>query len=194
MGAWDHSRRAHKFLLSQHDRSNQRIRAATTLPQNFGWWCYPHVDPNDPIQTRRMFADDYEYFGYRSLCGDWSRCRYSRRLQAERRARALSDIISGYERLRHNSPNGEYPDGEAILRGGVPIPISYKKLRLYNNSPSSVKISEGEKLEGLRIENRPFPVEDGRHINSAVGERRFRQNQAVVVDNVMTRRQRRHRQ
>lgn len=157
MGAWDHSRRAHKFLLSQHDRSNQRIRAATTLPQNFGWWCYPHVDPNDPIQTRRMFADDYEYFGYRSLCGDWSLSFIVGGCKLCDELGRFSDIISGYERLRHNSPNGEYPDGEAILRGGVPIPISYKKLRLYNNSPSSVKISEGEKLEGLRIENRPFP-------------------------------------
>lgn len=157
MGAWDHSRRAHKFLLSQHDRSNQRIRAATTLPQNFGWWCYPHVDPNDPIQTRRMFADDYEYFGYRSLCGDWSLSFIVGGCKQNDELARFSDIISGYEELRHNSPNGEYPDGEAILRGGVPIPISYKKLRLYNNSPSSVKISEGEKLEVLRIENRPFP-------------------------------------
>ena len=156
MGAWDHSRRAHKFLLSQHDRSNQRIREITALPQNFGWWCYPHVDPNDPIQTRRMFADDYEYFGYRSLCGDWSLSFIVGGCKQNDELGRFSDIISGYERLRHNSPNGEYPDGEAILRGGVPIPISYKKLRLYNNSPSSVKISEGEKLERLRIENRPF--------------------------------------
>ena len=99
-----------------------------------------------------MFADDYEYFGYRSLCGDWSLSFIVGGCKQNDELGRFSDIISGYERLRHNSPNGEYPDGEeAILRGGVPIPISYKKLRLYNNSPSSVKISEGEKPRGAAV-------------------------------------------
>lgn len=158
MGAWDHSRRAHKFLLSQHDRSNQRIRAATTLPQNFGWWCYPHVDPNDPIQTRRMFADDYEYFGYRSLCGDWSLSFIVGGCKLCDELARFSDIISGYEELRHNLPAGVQPHdrGEAIMRDGVPVPTKYKKYRLYSKAPNSFTLAADEKLERLRIENRPF--------------------------------------
>ncbi len=157
MGAWDHSRRAHKFLLSQHDRSNQRIREITALPQNFGWWCYPHVDPNDPIQTRRMFADDYEYFGYRSLCGDWSLSFIVGGCKLPCELDRFAKIISGYEELRKKLISYDKPDlGEAIIRGGVPVKIEYKKRRLYSRTPNSLTLDKREKLERLRIENRPF--------------------------------------
>lgn len=162
MGAWDHSRRAHKFLLSQHDRSNQRIREITALPQNFGWWCYPHVDPNDPIQTRRMFADDYEYFGYRSLCGDWSLSFIVGGCKLPCELDRFAKIISGYEELRKKLPSYDKPDlGEAIIRGGVPVKIEYKKHRLYGREPNSLTLDKREKLERLRIENRPFAAEHG---------------------------------
>ncbi|MBR4865048.1 MAG: hypothetical protein IKU11_00060, partial [Clostridia bacterium] len=72
MGAWDHSNRGHKYLLGEHNRSNSRVRERTLLPQNYGWWSYGKADPREPIQTRRQFLDDYEFWAGNALKNDWS--------------------------------------------------------------------------------------------------------------------------
>lgn len=162
MGAWDHSVRAHKFLLREHDRSNLNVRAKTTLPQNFGWWNYGQINPDHPVQVRRMFIDDYEFLGSRALKNDWSMSFFTRKGTLNDEMNRFAQTIGTYNRLRMSNSCLDWSsigDSEVILSSGNLLPIIYQKRRFVSNAkPQRITIPEGEILRRLRIENRPCPA------------------------------------
>lgn len=175
MGAWDHSFRGHKYHLGEHDRSNLRVRNKTLLPQNYGWWFYGKPDPEMPIQVRREFIDDYEFWAGNSLKNDWSLSFVpgndwslsllpcgTRVLNDE--MQRFAEVIRSYEELRlaGYTPDAAFLQSrDSTFLNGRPVPITYRKALIsHENRSSSITVSAGERMNRLRIENRPFPAAD----------------------------------
>ena len=162
MGAWDHSNRAHKYLLGEHNRSNLRSLEKTLLPQNYGWWNYQQADTKDPIQVRREFIDDYEFWAANALKNDWSLSFIpgsEGRLNDE--MSRFADVIGSFDRYRLAYSNvgwKELKDSELMFCNGSPLPITYQKQLTYSEKKQSLTVPEGKVLRRLRVENRPFPV------------------------------------
>ena len=118
MGAWDHSNRAHKLLLAEHDRSNIRNRNNTFMRQNFGWWCCGKAKKDDPCQYCRMYIDDYEYYASRSLCHGWSLAFITglEEYRGNDELKRAAALIGRYEKMRSDGVNAD-DLGELFLRG-----------------------------------------------------------------------------
>ena len=173
MGAWDHSFRGHKYHLGEHDRSNQRVRSKTLLPQNYGWWFYGQPDPEFPVQVRREFVDDYEYWVCNALKNDWSLSFVpggdwslsplsgsTQRLGAE--LDRFAGVIRRFEEKRLAGGTGELTvsdERELLLYEDSLLPVTYRKQHIVSEScPEPTIVPAGERLHRLRIENRPFPA------------------------------------
>lgn len=164
MGAWDHSNRGHKYLLGEHNQSNLRVRKKNLLPQNYGWWSYGKVDPKDPIQTRRQFLDDYEFWAGNALKNDWSLAFLpggNGELSDE--MERFADRIGEFEALRLGNGAIDWSkigDREVILKEGKPVAVEYQKARFTSEEADvSIAIPHGESLCRLRVENRPSPAD-----------------------------------
>jgi len=164
MGAWDHSNRAHKYLLGEHNRSNLRTIEKTLLPQNYGWWNYQKADPHFPIQVRREFIDDYEFWAGNALKNDWSLSFIpggDGKLTDE--MSRFADVIGSFDRYRLANASmdfGNISNSELMFCDGRPIPVTYQKQLTYSENRQTLPFPEGRQLKRLRVENRPFPVKD----------------------------------
>jgi len=162
MGAWDHSFRAHKYLLGEHNRSNIKTMEKTLLPQNYGWWNYQKADPQFPIQVRREFIDDYEFWAGNALKNDWSLSFIpggDGKLTDE--MSRFADMIGSFERYRLENASvdfGNISDSELMLRDGRLVPVAYQKQLTCSENRQTLSFPAGRQLKRLRVENRPFPV------------------------------------
>ncbi|MBR6764553.1 MAG: hypothetical protein IKM13_12515 [Clostridia bacterium] len=163
MGAWDHSNRGHKYLLGEHNQSNLRVRARNLLPQNYGWWSYGKADPLEPIQTRRQFLDDYEFWAGNALKNDWSHAFLpgGNGEQSDEMSR-FAARIGEFEALRLGDTPvdwSEIGEREVMLVDGKPVPVTYQKVLITSyDAPSVPEVPAGETLCRLRVENRPYPT------------------------------------
>lgn len=161
MGAWDYSSRSHKMLLAAHNESDIYNKHKTFMPQNYGWWSYGKVDPNDPVQTQRMYLDDYEFFASRACKNDWSLA-FLLTLEAYKSSPELqraANLIKRYEKLRLAGEHDVIPESEECLMkdSGEVVPVVYHKASSVSETDLlSVSVGEGEKLLQLRIENMPL--------------------------------------
>lgn len=166
MGAWDHSRRAHKTLLAEHNRSNLRSLRRSFLPQNYGWWCYGKTDPSDPVQVQRMYLDDYEYFASRACRNDWSLalCLHLEDYQRSGELQRAARLIQKYEQLRLSGRHAAIPDSpECLMReSGEIVPVAYHAGVASSDRSLTVRTEADGSLLLLRVENLPRAVPEGK--------------------------------
>lgn len=164
MGAWDHSTRAHKQFLGEHNRSNRRVKEKTLLPQNYGWWNYQTADPNFPIQVRREFIDDYEFWAGNALKNDWSLSFIpggDGKLTDE--MSRFADVIGAFDRNRLERASvdfGRSGDSELMFCDGRLVPVAYQKQLTCSENNQAIFFPAGKQLKRLRVENRPFPEKE----------------------------------